>query len=451
MKVLHVVTLHTPTGEFGGPTRVAVNLCRELLLRGHEARILALGDGFEQMPSFIDGIPVELFRARQLVPGVGVAGLGSRALLRRARHLVQWADVVHVHLLRDLVTLPVARLALRADRALLLQTHGMVDPSDRLPAKIIDVLAMRRVLTSADTVAFLTDTERRGLLDVAAGGRAPDARESRLAERLVRLVNGVQQQPLPTAEGPGSDDVTVIVHQPFDEEGHVPRVGAPFSDIGGREAPPLAGWRRGAVPDPESDARQRRENPLVVFVARLQARKRPTDFVAAIPGVLERVPGARFVLAGPDAGELAACRALADQLGVTERLLVPGALDHEAVLALYRRAAVSVLPSVSEPFPVAVLESLSVGVPVVLTDSNGLAVDVAAAGAGRVVDSREGAGAAPQAIADAIVDLLDPDRGAEAAQAARSLVARTFSIEAVVDDLERHYDHALARHRSPED
>lgn len=47
MRVLHAVTLHSPTHAFGGPVRVALNLSHGLRERGHEARLVTLGDGFE--------------------------------------------------------------------------------------------------------------------------------------------------------------------------------------------------------------------------------------------------------------------------------------------------------------------------------------------------------------------------------------------------------------------
>ncbi len=46
LRVLHAVTLHSPTGAFGGPVRVALNLAHGLRERGHEPRLLALADGF---------------------------------------------------------------------------------------------------------------------------------------------------------------------------------------------------------------------------------------------------------------------------------------------------------------------------------------------------------------------------------------------------------------------
>ncbi|MFE3934426.1 hypothetical protein ACFXPJ_11710, partial [Streptomyces goshikiensis] len=44
MRVLHAVTLHSPSHAFGGPVRVALNLAKGLRERGHEARLLALVD-----------------------------------------------------------------------------------------------------------------------------------------------------------------------------------------------------------------------------------------------------------------------------------------------------------------------------------------------------------------------------------------------------------------------
>lgn len=57
MKILHIVTLHTPDHAFGGPTRVALNLSKVQRAAGDDARIMALGDGFEgPLPREIEGV-----------------------------------------------------------------------------------------------------------------------------------------------------------------------------------------------------------------------------------------------------------------------------------------------------------------------------------------------------------------------------------------------------------
>ncbi|WP_149179126.1 glycosyltransferase [Streptomyces sp. TRM49041] len=374
MRVLHAVTLHSPTGAFGGPVRVALNLAHGLRERGHMPRLLALADGFgATLPTDVEGVPARLHPARRLLP-LGFSGITSPALLAEAGRLVRGADVVHVHLARDLVTLPVALAALRARVPLVLQTHGMVDPSEKLLAKVLDALAVRRVLRGASAVLHLTAHERRGL-DAVLG--APSA-------NAVPLVNGVPRQSArPAPDGP----------------------------------------------------------PRILYAARLQARKRPCDFVAAAPEILRRHPDARFVLAGPDEGELASVQSLIDELGLRDRFSCPGALSAAEVLAELRRAHVYVLPSVDEPFPMSVLESLSVGTPAVVTVSNGLAAAVRDAGAGRVVENAAG-------LPAAVCELLEPETAEKASAAAHALACSAFSMEAVVDDLLKVYGEAVGQARA---
>ncbi|OIJ66054.1 glycosyltransferase [Streptomyces mangrovisoli] len=194
MRVLHAVTLHSTTHAFGGPVRVALNLCQGLRERGHDAELTALAAGFPHpLPDDVEGVPARLHQARRVLP-LGFSGLTSPSLLAGAHRLVRSADVVHVHLARDLVTLPVALAALRAGRPLVLQTHGMVDPSERAAARLLDVLAVRRVLRRAAAVLHLTSRELRDLRAVVGSADLG---------RAVRLVNGVPAQPAgPAPDGP---------------------------------------------------------------------------------------------------------------------------------------------------------------------------------------------------------------------------------------------------------
>jgi glycosyltransferase involved in cell wall biosynthesis len=386
LKALHIVTLHTPTHDFGGPTRVALNLCRGLRARGDQAVVVALGDGFtgrgtrEKLPRTVDGVPVRLFQARHVLPRFEVSGITSPALLAAAPRMLRSADVVHVHLMRDLVTLPLAMLAARMGRPLVLQTHGMIDPTENRVARAVDVLGLRWVLKKADAVLHLTETER----ELTEAVVAPEP-----MGRAYRLVNGVAPQ---QARSPGSP-------------GEGP--GRP---------------------------------PTVLYCARIQEGKRPQDFIGAMPVVLDKHPDARFVLAGPDTGALADDMvALARSLGVEHALEHIGALDHAGVLERLRTSDVYVLPSIKDAFSVSVLEALSVGLPVVVTRTSGLAPDVAAAGAGRVVDSAPDDPENAARIGRAVLELLDPAANAAASQAAWRLARDNFTLDTVVDTLRGVY------------
>ncbi|MGW1844134.1 glycosyltransferase [Streptomyces sp. NPDC001966] len=383
MKILHVVTLHTPDHAFGGPTRVALNLSKVQRAAGDDARIMALGDGFDgPLPREIESVPAHLFPARHLLPAFEVSGITSGALLHAAYRMMRGADLVHVHLMRDLVTLPAALLALAARTPLVVQTHGMVDPTENRFARLTDLLAVRRVLRGADAVLHLTETERLDVNAVAAP--VP-------LTRTVRLVNGVRPQEIKPAREPGRP-------------------------------------------------------PTVLFLARIQERKRPEDFVAAMPAVLARHPDARFVLAGPDTGALPATLELARRLGVTGSLDHVGPLGHEEVLDAGRRADVYVLPSIEEPLGVSVLEAMSVGTPVVITRTCGLGPDVARAGAGRVIDSQVGEdGKNALKVAAAVLELLEPETNTRTGRAAWDLVNEDFTIEAVTATLRRTYEDVVRR------
>jgi glycosyltransferase involved in cell wall biosynthesis len=183
VRALHVVTLHTPDNAFGGPMTVAANLCGELRRRGDDAVLLTMGRGFgRSLPDSVQGVPAVVPPGYRLAPQLGMSGILSPGALRRAVRLVRQADVVHVHLARDLLTAPVAALALQAGTPLVLQTHGMVDPSDKRLAGVLDALLMRRVLRGAGALLYLTELERTQLLEVL-GDPAP--------QTLCRLVNGV--------------------------------------------------------------------------------------------------------------------------------------------------------------------------------------------------------------------------------------------------------------------
>ena len=81
MRILHVVTLVDDASSYGGPLTVAVNQCRELRRRGHDARILAGWSGRGTPPDELEGVPAQLFPVRSVVPGMRFSGLFSPALV----------------------------------------------------------------------------------------------------------------------------------------------------------------------------------------------------------------------------------------------------------------------------------------------------------------------------------------------------------------------------------
>lgn len=362
MNVLQVVTLISPDGAYGGPTRVAFNQVRTLRADGHVAEVTAACRGYDPVPSRLDGVPVTLCRAWRVLPRSGHAAIAAPRMLWRMLRRRSRFDVVHVHLARDLTTLPAALLAIALRKRLVVQTHGMIVESTSALAPILDALITRPVLRRADAVLYLSEQERRGLLHV----------ESELA--LTHLPNGVPA------------------------------------------------W----TPDPQSPGES--GGVEVLYLARLQKRKQPLLFVAAAAELLAEGLDATFTVVGPDGGLAAeVTSAIADVADRADRIRYEGALSPSATIERMSRAAVYVLPSIDEPFPMSVLEAMSVGLPVVVTDTCGLADVVDANGCGLVVSS-----GSRESLVEAVRQLLlDPERRTEMGVAARRTAEAQYGMAAI--------------------
>nr|WP_276609785.1 glycosyltransferase [Arthrobacter silviterrae] len=318
-----MVTLVTPDGAFGGPVRVAVNQSRELINRGHDVTVVAGTEGYiTALPTEVDGVPVKLFPVRRILPRAGFAGFFSAKFILWLVRNISSFDVVHVHLARDLVTSPGALVALIFGKRMFVQSHGMIDGSDKILASVLDWLIIRRVLRRARVVFSLTDREE---LDV-------NLVEPRA--RVVQLPNGV----------------------PVLSEMELKRTSSVSTSI------------------------------EVLMLARMHSIKRPLVFVRMAAMLLDRFPNARFTLVGPDGGQGASISNLISEIGVEGAIAWEGAVAPEESLARMRLSSVFVLPSESEVMPMSALEAMSVGLPVVLCRPCGIADEVALAGAGLIAD-----------------------------------------------------------------
>jgi glycosyltransferase involved in cell wall biosynthesis len=142
--------------------------------------LVAAASGFSDgLPSEFDGVPVRLFRARR-IPKLGFSGIFSPELHNWLRYNLNKADVAHIHMGRDIVTLPAAVLASKSKVPYVLQTHGMVTASSHPLAGPVDRLWTIRALKRAKRILYLTPEEYRGLNGVAA-----------LGPTLQQLSNGV--------------------------------------------------------------------------------------------------------------------------------------------------------------------------------------------------------------------------------------------------------------------
>nr|WP_301539774.1 glycosyltransferase [Nocardioides sp. zg-DK7169] len=175
-------------------------------------------------------------------------------------------------------------------------------------------------------------------------------------------------------------------------------------------------------------------SPRVIYVARLQARKRPLAFVEMAAILRRQGLDVRFDMFGADEGEGHAVRAAIRDRELDDVVRYHGPIGPDEVLAKLGGAQVYVLPSVDEPFPMSLLEAMAVGLPSVITDQTGLSLELAERGSAQVTDG------SPEVLSEAVKALLtDPERWAAASVAARADISAHFSCEAVAESLETTY------------
>ena len=184
MKIVQVLTYLSADAAYGGPVAVARSQCEELARRGHEVHLITGWDGVARTE--LPGVQVHRHPIRQL-PGLGFAGFYSPSLWRDVRALAADADVVHLHYARDLIQLPVGRLA--ATAPLVLQAHGMIRPDTRRSARLLDRAFTRPTYRRAALHLALTDQE---VDDLPLVGTVD-------ASRIRRIRNGVALAERPAA------------------------------------------------------------------------------------------------------------------------------------------------------------------------------------------------------------------------------------------------------------
>lgn len=201
-------------------------------------------------------------------------------------------------------------------------------------------------------------------------------------------------------------------------------------DLGGKDA--RVHWIYHGVDRRRFDGRGRSRDPepLLMAVGRLA---RPKGFDLAIEAVARlrgRGMTARLVVVG-DGPERQALRDLARTLGVDALVTFSGALTHDALLPLYRRAWLLVAPSRimangrRDGIPNVVVEALAMGLPCVGTRAAGLeeAIEPGITGALAAPDDAD-------ALASAIEPLLrDPGRIDAMAAHTQERVAEAFDAE----------------------
>lgn len=185
-----------------------------------------------------------------------------------------------------------------------------------------------------------------------------------------------------------------------------------------------------------SPAGGRADRPLFVYVGRLQRYKRVDVLVRAFARL---PPGAELRLAGRGSAA-ETLRALAERLGVSDRVHFLGYVSEEEKRELFRRAWANVFPSPKEGWGISNLEAAACGTPSLASDAPGLRDSVRHGRTGLLF---------PTGNVDALTALLRrlslDRREVERLGSGARRFAERHTWERAADETERHL-HAVTTH-----
>jgi len=175
--------------------------------------------------------------------------------------------------------------------------------------------------------------------------------------------------------------------------------------------------------------RSGRVGATVLYLGTLRPQKGFLDILEAVPAVLARVPGTRFIFAGEPACDRTTTQVVRAHLAspsVSRSVSFVGAVGPGRRHHLLEIADLFVFPPRwEEGQPLVAIEAMSAALPLVVTASGGLAETVRDGAEGLIVPKCN-----PHAIADSIVRLLsEPALRAQFGAAARARFEAEYTIE----------------------
>jgi glycosyltransferase involved in cell wall biosynthesis len=379
LKILQVVPYFYPAWAYGGIPRVASELSRELVRKGHDVTVYTTDvldrdsrcaqDGKE---ASFDGAKVFYFKNLsnrlaydyQLFLPIGLKGFVQKT--------VSDFDIIHLHGHRHLLNNIVHRYALKFRKPYVLSAHGTVLRIERrfLAKAIFDRLFATRIL-------------RDGAHFVAVSGNEVKQYEQMGVER---------------------ERVTVI-YNGIDLDG--------FKKL------------------PENGTFRKRYNltgkRVVLYLGKITPRK-GLDFLVRAFSMLKR-DDCVLVVAGNDMGFKKRVLEIVEELALGGRVIFTGLLVGEEKLAAYRDSDVVVYPAVYEIFGLVPFEAMMCGAPVVVTDDCGCGEIIGREDIGYTVKYGD-----VQGLSDRIDEVLNSrDAAAEKVLRGKQFVEKNLNWELIGD------------------
>ena len=323
MKILQVVNAFYPAFAYGGPVRVAYELSRRLVQRGHDVTVFTtdtVNANTRQKAKYleIDGVKVFYFRnisntlawRRYFFPPTMIFQLKTQ---------IKTFDIIHIHGTRYFSSILVHHYAKKYGIPYVLQPHGSLPRTieKQVLKKLYDWVWGYKILKDASKVIAVSETEVGHCTKLGVS-----------KDRIEIIPNGIN----------------------LTEYTNLPERGS-FR-------------RKYSIRD---------EEKIVLYVGRLNKTKNIDLLIKAFADLSNELDNIRLVLVGPDDRYISELEKNIQSLKLNDKILFTGFVSNDEKIAAYIDADIFVNPRADEIFGLVFLEANACGTPVVCSKGCGIA------------------------------------------------------------------------------
>jgi len=394
MKILQIVPVFSD--PFGGPVTVVRSISKELAKR-HEVTIYTTTASdpkhdFEPREEEVNGYKVYYFprNFKQLIYSDLFGQMNISLNMRKAvkDHLKEF-DIVHVHSWQQFPDMLLHHYTKKYHIPFVLQVHGslsQIGPKILLK-QVYDISFGYRILRDTSKVIALNEVEAQQYRSMGV----PD-------EKIAVIPNGID----------------------LSEYAVLPPKGLFKKKFGIRD-----------------------DEKVVLYLGRIHKTKGIDILIKAFTNVIQNIDDIKLVVVGPDDGSLDELQTLVKDLSVGKKVIFTGPLYGLEKIEAYVDSEVYVLPSRYEAFPMTVIEAYACGKPVIASNVGGLKDLVINDVTGLLFDS----GDVEHLASDILYLLNNESKSKEMGFNGKQFVKDNFTLEKVVDQLEKIYYNVHAQNR----
>ncbi len=391
LNILQVVPYFYPAWAYGGIPRVAYELSRELVRRGHRVTVFTT-DVLDRASrcdasgsvAMVDGIEVHYFRNVSNVLAYSLQVFLPKGMRRALRDRIGEFDIVHLHGHRNFLNNLAHYYATRSGKPYLLSGHGTVPAIERrlFIKRIFDRFFSRHVLRDAALFLAVSDHE------------VVQYEEAGIDRRRIKMIyNGIDTEAYRSLPAPGLFRSRYGIHN----------------------------------------------NKIVLYLGKITPRKGIDVLIRAFARLHRS--NARLVIAGNDMGFQRTLEAIVREHTLQDRVIFTGLLTGEDKLAAYRDADVLVYAAIHEIFGLVPFEAMLSGAPVIVTDDCGCGEIIRRESIGYITRYNDVSN-----LCDGIADVLDhPEAARQTATRGAEFIRKSLSWDTIAAKYEKAYMGIVSR------